>query len=737
MLLLLALAGGLVFWSMHAFEDGSRAGDTEFNAAEPDSSDGDAPSEPPPPAFACRLRGLVRAGGTPVAGARVLLIPPRDIPDGLFLARLTGRLLETDPAGRFQVDIDAGERCLLRIVAPEGGGIWRDVRWSGRGADRDIVIDLPETAARTLSIEPPNAEVFVLAKGRRMLPLRITRARAGKVTVPLSDDDLVLVRAKGRAAYAGPPQDTIRLGPAFRIAGVAVDESGRIVRAATVLHPLAEGVHETVLTDLDGRFTLDGLPAKRTALFVTRAGFASTLARVWPGDENLRIRLAHVRPTRGTVVDAANKPVADAAILIDGTQRATTGKDGKFRIDDTPGGVAVHAQKDGMKASATAFRGPVELVLRRPESIAVRLLTSQGLPVPGLSVRGFPGVSDAKGHLTVPRAAAGQPAYGPRALAVRVAAGTVTVPDPVVTPLPLPRGARVRLDPGDGWWDDGKLYLHPTPTGARFLYVSVPGRGAFFEYPYRGGKIELTPFATLRGRVQPGATVGWGKVARTRADADGRFALEDLRQGRRTLWMKPDGQQRRQKRRRDGDVLALRVVALKPGGDVDLGEIDAAPTRTRRGRVTNAADAPIGGARVRPLSDIDLPFTLTRADGSYELRTSHAGPLLVEREGYAPTPTKGGSVILNPGGTVSLQVTFGNGPTPRWTALLAYKGMTVVRRRGKDRRLKFDGLPPGEFELGVRIGQKTVWHKIEVRDGETKQITVDPTKPGTARRDGS
>jgi len=717
---MILLAGGLLWWGVSTASGPAR----DEEAGPPVSYEEEtAPApEPPPPDWACRIRGAVLDGDAPVTGAQLLFIAPEDVPAELFLGRLTGRLLRTDPEGRFDVTVGNGNRILRRVVAPGRGGLWRAIEWDdGPGAERELTLALPPRTPRTITVEPADAELFVLAKERRSLPLLSVRAKDGEATLPLADDDVLLVRAPGRAVYAGPPRDVVRLEPAFRLAGVVVDPAGRVVRAATLTRRLADGVFDTATTDLDGRFSFAALPAAHVALFVSRAGFASRVVRAWPGDESLRVRLQRVRPTRGRVVDVEGEPVVGATVFIDGTRRAVTGEDGRFRVDDTPGGVRVRAEKDGLVAEETAAGGAVELVLRRPESIAVRFLDPEGRPVPGMRVRGVSGRSGPDGRLALPASAAGEPASAPRELAVRVRPGEVTVPEPVVRPLPLPDGAQVRLRPGDGWWEDGELFLHPAPLEPRLLYVAVPGRGSFFAYPWRGGEVELEPYAVVRGRVAPGATVGWGRVARTKARADGTFVLRDLRAGRRTLWTQA----------RDGDVFPLRALALEPGGDVDLGDLGALESpeaRVRRGRVTNAAGAPVGGARVRPLRDIALPFTLTRADGSYALSTPHRGPLLVEREGFAPTPTTGDDVVLHPGGTVELRVAFGAGPKPDWTALLARGGTTFLRRDGEDGRLVWDGLPPGMFELGVRVGDRTTWREVAIRDGESTSLTVEPDR---------
>ncbi|MEQ9570246.1 MAG: carboxypeptidase-like regulatory domain-containing protein, partial [Longimicrobiales bacterium] len=48
--------------------------------------------------------------------------------------------------------------------------------------------------------------------------------------------------------------------------------------------------------------------------------------------------LLHAQGVRGVVRDAADAPIADVALLVDGREAATTRGDGRFRLDGLPPG---------------------------------------------------------------------------------------------------------------------------------------------------------------------------------------------------------------------------------------------------------------------------------------------------------------------------------------------------------------------------------------------------------------
>jgi hypothetical protein len=299
-----------------------------------------------------------------------------------------------------------------------------------------------------------------------------------------------------------------------------------------------------------------------------------------------------VNEVAGVVVDGAGKPVAGAVIFVDGQHgpgqdlrrwrpwrdggdvRGRSGPDGKFRIFVRQGRINVMAGlgEDGLHARAVLVdtEQPETLTGLRlsfgdPGLIAGRVLDQEGRPIGGMVVRVFPEPSDA-----VP---AGGASFG---LAPTDSEGRFQVSD-------LRPGSYRLFAEGAGYWcraasRDG------LPVNAGMAGLVVPVR----------------PMTAIRGRV----TVPAGGAGRK---APRRFVVETQPAGG-WVFETDDGTfevpiYMPWKRlgvfvRSEGYGQLAFLVDLAPGEQKDLGEIKLGPPRTVRGRVLDARDTPVSGARV-------------------------------------------------------------------------------------------------------------------------------------------
>jgi hypothetical protein len=230
------------------------------------------------------------------------------------------------------------------------------------------------------------------------------------------------------------------LVPGVSVAGIAVDTAGRPVAGAEIVAQDAAAIDGTesvryasTHSDERGRWRFESLRAGTFRFRATRTGFApatSAPTRIERGraQEALRVTLTRGRALAGTVVDAADEPVAGAEVRASAAvesgspgavRSVSTDDDGRFElIDLPPGEVELMAARGSAVSRPIVVRGDAgepRLRLDVQGQIAGRLVSSDGASVAGVSVEAVPlrpvasrlaagfqtAVSDAQGQFTL------------------------------------------------------------------------------------------------------------------------------------------------------------------------------------------------------------------------------------------------------------------------------------------------------------------------------------------------
>lgn len=154
-------------------------------------------------------------------------------------------------------------------------------------------------------------------------------------------------------------------------------------------------------TGVDGRFSIDGIPAGSRALVVYGRGFAPGIAPAEVGADMVpvEVTLQTGAQMTGRVVDQDNKPVEGATVAVSRWQSSGSGQwlvpatdksdaDGRFTLAHLPseGSIELSYWKKGyshVHLPAVGLQdGPQRLVLRKPGTIAGRIIEeSTGEPV--------------------------------------------------------------------------------------------------------------------------------------------------------------------------------------------------------------------------------------------------------------------------------------------------------------------------------------------------------------------
>lgn len=417
---------------------------------------------------------------------------------------------------RFDIEVQRLATVRGQVVDHRGGGV--------AGA---TVVLMPASAAQgqlvkmgdvlgSLTTDPGGGfELEVLAGGDVALEAESAglRGRAVLDSVAPGSERQVVIRLEQGASLAG----IVRAPSGAPVAGAQVHVS---VRANGM-----EQRHELTCGD-DGRFAIDPVLAGAAVLEARAEGYAQaapTGATLAPGKEaKVELRLQEPLAMAGRVVDAAGEPVAGVRVR---AGRAGT----RMKALET------HTAADGTFAFDAVDRGPY-WVSGFKEGYAVATREGVVTPIEDLVLR-LPGFGGVRGRVV------GADARPLGEFTIRVARFR-----PHGVTAPKPGGGGTRVSP-----DDGRFELSPLEPGAYDLVVSATGLAPVHlhdvEVPADGwAEVEVTMGAggRIAGRVTSAKTArplamarvavaGAGDDTFAFTDRDGRFAIEDVSPGRRSL----------------------------------------------------------------------------------------------------------------------------------------------------------------------------------------------------------
>jgi uncharacterized GH25 family protein len=621
------------------------------------------------------------AGGSPVAGARVLLVPAPSLAESARL-ELEGKA-HPDPA----VTALTGADGAFRLEAPEAG-MWEVVVEAKGMAPQEILLQplLEETELPPVRLES-DAKLEVRVAGPDGKPLAGARVQAGEMSGALgfrwaelkrwqASDRAALTDAKGvavlprsarerllvRAGVAGQPfaeQEDVGSGSVtLRLASGTLREI-RVMDAAGkspvpgVWVRIGESRWLAGRTDADGHFSVP-LTAKskvKVALTAEDGRRLDTYAEP-PKLEEKRLQtllLPALETLAGRVVSAADgRPVAGALVWNQEPKAARrTGADGAYRIeviagrDATPRAAAAgYLPADAQVGVSPGMRRGPTLTLEPALAAAGLVVDEQGRPVPGVQVQASP-----------------QPATRMRNSALLISGGTSHTSASGrfrASGLVAGLGYELRLAKAGFAVARAEIPpLEPGRPGADLRVVLRKGRTGFgrvvdrSDQPVVGARVELRQRGGDRRmsmmRLREGDAVKYEAVA----DAAGRFEVRDLPAGTWELTARGSG------------FAPLTVPGLavpEGGGATDLGTVVLIPGVAVEGYAVDPEGRPVPGAEIRvaeatadPMSrfmpqEESLPAATSAADGFFRIEDRRAGETVdldASRPGYAPGAASG------------------------------------------------------------------------------------------------
>jgi protocatechuate 3,4-dioxygenase beta subunit len=663
------------------------------------------------------VRGVVRAGDRPVAGALVV-----------WAFGEVERITRSGADGTFELPFPGG---WVRAFHPDFAPQWATVE---RGGSALVVALEPGVALRGTVAD---------ANGRP-----VARARIAIDAVPAGESDargaFVVARApvrwtsitartdalSGSAVRATGPV-AVRVAPHRGIAGTVRDaRSGKPIAAAQVTLMPDGGSNERVATDAAGRYSVTGLPPGRYGAWITAEGYEPARHPDGSGWVDLRrtaagridAALSPQERVSGRVEDERHRPVAGAVVFFgykgprvyspdfgdvidtNPSSDATvmSGPDGAFALARHGDGMSfdpfskdrpVIAMKPGFAAgSADAPRagasGTVVITLSRGVELAGRVTDAAGAPVSGVAV----------------------------VLAESGMFANSTVPVSFVLEQLPSVGGWVTSDATGRF----TARVHPMPHALTFRKTGY-APAAVAEHDPRSGLLQavLDPAAFVRGRVAhaDGRGVADATLALTRngsqdpqtatSAGDGTFAFGDLTPGPYLL---------RVSHPKLG-VIESRVVEA-PASDV---QVALGPAVTVRGHVVDAASrAPLTRFSVYSYTQVDGQTASRQAEvddptGAFAVQDVPVGTLTMgaEAEGYTLTWLEPVEVTVEGDGP-EVEIALPSDTPIRGTmsaedagaleeaSVTAKAGRELSARADPDGRYEVRGLAPGDVELTFR-----------------------------------
>jgi uncharacterized GH25 family protein len=207
-----------------------------------------------------------------------------------------------------------------------------------------------------------------------------------------------------------PESFTIRLGQAWTVGGVVVDEQGKPIAGATVdpsvkfdapPGSMSLGVGTELKTDVDGKWSYNCIPASMNGVNIAvdhpdwmpeRRSLSRSIYEVRSGEQpTATIPLKRGITITGTVTDESGTPIAGArvkAFFLNEPRSATTDAKGVYKLngcEPTKERIVVSAQGRAMDMREVEVQQnmpSVDFVMKPGGKIRVRILDQQGQPIP-------------------------------------------------------------------------------------------------------------------------------------------------------------------------------------------------------------------------------------------------------------------------------------------------------------------------------------------------------------------
>lgn len=379
--------------------------------------------------------------GAPLPGATATAEPQSPLPrpfmtragaDGA-LRLVAPRTYPGPPAATFEAPGYAAVMTVMGARARLRVGLRRPLRLEGRVRDPDgrplqaavmAWARLPDAATGGRSRADRSWSVTCDAEGRFVLddlPPGGSNAdgegagpHAAVAMLLITHADHARTRLRRVLVFADGPPLEVTLAPLVPLVGRVVGPQGRPLAGARV-QPLDADLRpeEGVLTDPEGRFALERVPARAIALEASRAGLATARVAVTPPVEGVVLRLEEVGPPLcGRVVLAGGEPAVGVAVLVvaeveagDADEAAAVRRyvdtdSGAFSITGMPAG-----QRFLVRAVGRGFEVRAPGVVAGGEPVTLRLPPEQDLVVQVEAPAGCPSarvtVLDGDGRLVL------------------------------------------------------------------------------------------------------------------------------------------------------------------------------------------------------------------------------------------------------------------------------------------------------------------------------------------------
>lgn len=624
---------------------------------------------------------VIGPGGSPVSGARVLLIP---FPKAGEAARLE---MEGKADPELAATATTGADGAFRLEAPEAG-MWKvAVQAKGMVPQEALLAPLLEETELPPARLESDAKLEVRVAGPDGKPVAGARVRAsdpvgpmraglrrwqtperaaltddkGVAVLPRSARERLLVRAGAEGRPFAEEEEVAGGSVTLRLAAGTARQI-RVMDAAGkspvpgVWVRVGDSRWVAGRTDADGRFALP-LAAKgksKVALTAEDGRQLETYAEPpRPEEKGARVlTLPALETLAGRVISAADgRPVAGALVWNqDPATMRRAGADGAYRFDVVAGSDAYvmaaapgYLPAEGRLGVTSAMRRGPTLALEPALAAAGVVVDEQGRPVPGVQVQiqasptariravaaylsGGTSRTSASGRFRVPGLMAGVP-YGLRLTKTGFAVTRADVP-----PLDPSR-------PGHGG-TDLRFVLHKGKTGfGRVVDQS--------DRPVAGARVELRPARSSDRRMFTFLRESDPVRYEATVDATGRFEVRDLPAGTWELTARGSG------------FAPLTVPGLtipEGGGATDLGTVVLVPGVAIEGYAVDPEGKPVPGAEIYlaeaaadPMSrffrqEEPEPVATSAVDGFFRIVDRSAGEsvnLDASRPGYAPAVALG------------------------------------------------------------------------------------------------